>query len=66
MMVKRIWRRGGRKVFKKLPKRERLRLGDGTCIRLGPEHQNHVWSYDLMIDRIADGRISKILDIMNE
>jgi putative transposase len=65
-MAKRIWRRGGLKVFKKLPKRERLRLGDGSCIRLGPEHRYHVWSYDLMIDRIADGKAFKLLNVIDE
>ncbi len=46
--VERIWRREGLKVPKKQPKRGRLWLNDGSCIRLRPEHKDHVWSYDFM------------------
>ena len=48
--VERIWRREGLKVPKKQPKRERLWLNDGSCIRLRPEYKDHVWSYDFMIE----------------
>ena len=52
--VERIWRREGLKVPKKQPKRRRLWLNDGSCIRLRPEHKDHVWSYDFMIARTAE------------
>jgi len=45
--VERIWRREGLKVPQKQPKRRRLWLNDGSCIRLRPERKDHVWSYDL-------------------
>jgi putative transposase len=64
--VQRIWRKEGLKVPKKQPKRGRLWLNDGSCIRLIPEHKNHVWSYDLMIDRTDNGRAFKILNIIDE
>jgi putative transposase len=64
--VERIWRREGLKVPKKQPKRGRLWLNDGSCIRLRSEHNDHVWSYDFMIDRTADGRAFKILNIIDE
>ena len=64
--VERIWRKEGLKVPKKQPKRGRLWLNDGSCIRLRPEHKNHIWSYDFMIDRTADGRAFKILNIIDE
>jgi putative transposase len=64
--VERIWRREGLKVPKKQPKRGRLWLNDGSCIRLRPEHNDHVWSYDFMIDRTTDGRAFKILNIIDE
>ncbi len=64
--VERIWRQEGLKVPKKQPKRKRLWLGDGSCIRLRPEHRNHVWSYDFMTDRTSDGRPMKILNVMDE
>ena len=64
--VERIWRKEGLKVPKKQPKRSRLWLNDGSCIRLRPEHKDHVWSYDFMIDRTAEGRAFKILNIIDE
>jgi putative transposase len=64
--VERIWRREGLKVPKKQPKRSRLWLNDGSCIRLRSEHKDHVWSYDFMTDRTANGRPFKILNIINE
>ena len=44
--VERIWRREGLKVPQRQPKRGRLWLNDGSCIRLRPEYPGHVWSYD--------------------
>ncbi len=41
--VERIWREQGLKVPKKQPKKRRLWLNDGSCIRLRPEYRNHVW-----------------------
>ena len=46
--VERIWRREGLKVPQKQPKKSRLWLNDGSCIRLRPERPNHVWSYDFV------------------
>jgi putative transposase len=64
--VERIWRKEGLKVPRKQPKRSRLWLNDGSCVRLRPEYKDHVWSYDFMIDRTADGRAFKILNIIDE
>jgi transposase InsO family protein len=64
--VERIWRKEGLKVPRKQPKRGRLWLNDGSCIRLRPEHKDHVWGYDFMIDRTADGRPFKIFNIIDE
>ena len=44
--VERIWRREGLKVPQKQKPRGRLWLNDGSCVRLRPQHANHVWSYD--------------------
>ena len=49
--VERIWRREGLKVPQKQPKKGRLWLNDGSCIRLRPERPNHVWSYDFVESR---------------
>jgi putative transposase len=64
--VERIWRSEGLKVPQKQPKRKRLWLNDGSCIRLRPDHDNHVWSYDFVTDRTEDGRAFKILNIIDE
>jgi len=64
--VERIWRREGLKVPAKQRKRRRLWLTDGPCIRLRPEHKDHVWSYDFMMGRTAEGRAFKILVIIDE
>ncbi len=48
--VERIWRKEGLKVPQKQPKRGRLWLNDGSCVRLRPEHKDHVWSFDFMVD----------------
>ena len=64
--VERIWRMEGLKVPKKQPKRRRLWLNDGSCIRLRPEYEDHVWSYDFMTARTTDGRAFRILNIIDE
>jgi putative transposase len=64
--VERIWRQEGLKVPQKQPKRGRLWLTDGSCIRLRPEHRNHVWSYDFVEDRTHDGRKVRMLNVIDE
>ena len=64
--VERIWRREGLKVPQKQPKKGRLWLNDGSCIRLRPERPNHVWSYDFVHDRTDDGRVYRTLNIIDE
>jgi transposase InsO family protein len=64
--VERIWRREGLKVPAKQPKRGRLWLNDGSCVRLRPAHPNHVWSYDFVQDRTDNGSAFRILSIIDE
>ena len=64
--VERIWRCEGLKVPTKQPKRGRLWLNDGSCIRLRPERPNHVWSYDFVADRTHDGKAFRMLCIIDE
>ena len=47
-------------------KRRRLWLGDGSCTRLRPTHRKHFWTYDFVMDRTADGRVLRMLTIMDE
>ena len=64
--VERIWREEGLKVPKKQPKRGRLWLTDGSCIRLRPLYRHHVWAYDFVADRTHDGRPLKMLTVLDE
>jgi transposase InsO family protein len=48
------------------PKRGRLWLADGSCVRLRPERPNHVWSYDFVEDRTHDGRKFRLLNVIDE
>ena len=64
--VERIWRAEGLKVPQKQPKRGRLWLNDGSCVRRRPERPNHVWAYDFCADRTHDGRPIRMLVVMDE
>jgi transposase InsO family protein len=64
--VQRIWRQEGLKVPQKQPKRGRLWLNDGSCMRLRAERPNHVWSYDFVEDRTHDGRKFRMLCVIDE
>ena len=64
--VQRIWRREGLKVPTKQPKRARLWLSDGSCIRLRPQRKDHVWAYDFVHHRTHEGRAMRLLTIVDE
>lgn len=64
--IERIWRREGLKVPQKQPKRARLWLNDGSCIRLRATHPNHVWSYDFVMDRTHEGKAYRMLTLIDE
>ena len=64
--VERIWRREGLKVPQKQKPRGRLWLNDGSCVRLRPEHANHVLSYDFVSTKTYDGRTARMLNLIDE
>jgi len=64
--VERLWRLEGLKVPERQPKRGRLWLADGSCIRLRPAYKDHVWSYDFMMATTSDGRPLRLLTVMDE
>ena len=64
--MERIWRAEGLKVPARQPKRGRLWLNDGSCVRLRPERPNHVWAYDFVEDRTRDGRKLRMLNVVDE
>ena len=69
--VERIWRQEGLKVPQRQPRKGRLWLNDGSCVRLRPERPNHVWSYDFVEGRTHDGRTHdgrrfRMLNVLDE
>ena len=64
--VEHLWRREGLKVPMKQPKKGRLWLNDGACVRLRPEYRDHVWSYDFVHHRTDDGKVFRTLNILDE
>jgi putative transposase len=64
--IERLWRQEGLRVPQKQPKRRRLWFNDGSCVRLRPAHRNHVWSYDFVQARTHDGRVFRMLTIVDE
>jgi len=60
--VERIWRREGLKVPQRQKPSGRLWLNDGSCVRLRPEHTNHVLSYDFVSGKTHDGRTVRMLN----
>ena len=64
--VERIWRREGLKVPRRQPKRGRLWLNDGPCVRLRPGRPDHVWAYDFVQDRTRDGRALRMPVVADE
>ena len=64
--IERLWRREGLKVPQRQPKRRRLWLNDGSCVRLRPAYKNHVWTYDFLHSRTHDGRPLRFLTVLDE
>jgi putative transposase len=60
--VERIWRQEGLKVPKRQPKRSRLWLTDGSCVRRRAEYPDH----DFVLDRTYDGRPLRMLTLVDE
>ena len=64
--IARLWRAQGLKVPQKQHKKRRLGSSANGCTRRKSEHRNHVWTYDFVFDRTADGRTLKFLTVINE
>ena len=64
--VERTCRQEGLKVPQKQPKRSRLWLNDGSCVRVRPQRRNHVWAYDFVFTRTHDGRSVRLLTVIDE
>ena len=64
--VQRIWRREGLKVPQKQRPGRRLWLNDGSCVRLRPARAKQVWSYDFVSAMTHDGRMLRMLTLIDE
>ncbi len=64
--VQRIWREEGLRVPKR--RRKRQRLGESTvpADRLRAERPDQVWALDFQFDQTQDGRILKLLNVVDE
>jgi putative transposase len=64
--VQRLWREEGLRV--PVRRRKRQRLGESTvpAKRLTAERPDHVWALDFQFDQTADGRILKLLHVVDE
>ena len=61
-----FWRQEGPKVLQRQPKRRRFRLWDDSTVRRRAERRDHVWPYDVVFDRTADGPPLRLLAIVDE
>jgi putative transposase len=64
--VQRLWREEGLRVPQR--RRKRRRLGESTvpAQRLRAERPKQVWAFDFQFDQTADGRVIKLLNIVDE
>jgi len=64
--TQRLWREEGLRVPAR--RRKRRRLGESTvpADRLAAERPDHVWALDFQFDLTADGRILKLLHVVDE
>jgi len=64
--VQRLWREEGRRVPRR--RRKRQRLGESTvpAERLRATHPDQVWALDFQFDQTSDGRILKLLHVVDE
>jgi len=54
------------KVPSKQPKRGRIWLNDGSCVRHRAAHKDHVWAYDFVHARTHDGGALRLLTLVDE
>jgi putative transposase len=64
--VQRLWREEGLRVPSRRRKRQRLGVSTMPADRLAAEHPDHVWALDYQFDQTEDGRILKLLNVVDE
>jgi putative transposase len=64
--IQRLWREEGLRVPSRRRKRQRLGTSTTPADRLAAEHPNHVWALDYQFDQTTDGKILKLLNVVDE
>ena len=64
--IQRLWREEGLRVPARRRKRQRLGTSTTPAARLAAEHPDHVWALDYQFDQTLDGRILKLLNVVDE
>ena len=64
--VQRLWREKGLQVPRRTRKRRRLGESTVPAERLRAERPNQVWAFDFQFDQTADGRVLKLLNVVDE
>lgn len=62
----RLWKRYGLKIEAQRPRKPRKKDQSTTPRPQQAEYPNHVWTYDILFDRLADGRPFKTLSVLDE
>ena len=64
--VYQLWCQESLKVYKKQCKRRFEGSSKNACHRKRPEYKNHIWSYDFLSERLENGRLVKLLVVIDE
>jgi putative transposase len=64
--IQRLWREEGLRVPARRRKRQRLGISTMPADRLAAERPDHVWALDYQFDQTTDGRILKLLNVVDE
>jgi putative transposase len=64
--TQRLWREEGLRVPQRRRKRQRLGTSTVADARLAAERPDQVWALDFQFDQTADGRILKLLHVVDE
>jgi transposase InsO family protein len=64
--TQRLWREEGLRVPARRRKRQRLGISTVPADRLRAERPDHVWALDYQFDQTSDGKILKLLHVVDE
>ena len=64
--IQRLWREEGLRVPRRKRKRQRFGASTTPAARLRAQRPNHVWALDFQFDTTVDGRVLKLLHVVDE